>query len=72
VGASAGRVVVPAWGTGGRGGAGAWVGGAAETLCDRSQRDAWIGTSRLSRAVEVGRVATRDCMVPNWVVMVSS
>ena len=72
MGASAGRVVVPAWGPGGREGGGAWVGGAADTLCDRSRRDALIGASQLSRAVEVGRVATIDCMVPNWVVMVSS
>ena len=65
VGASAGHVVVPAWGPGGREGAGAWVGGADDTLCDRSRRDELIGASLLSRAVEVGRVATIDCMVPN-------
>jgi len=69
---SAGRVVAPARGTCGRVGAGAWEGGAADTLCDRSCRDGWMGESLLSRAAVVGRVATIPCMVPNWVVMVSS
>jgi len=72
VGASARRVVVPARGPGGRVRAGAWEGGAADTLCDRSQMEALIGASLLSRATEVGRVATIDCTVPNWVAMVSS
>jgi len=31
-----------------------------------------MGETLLSRAEEVGRVATMDWMVPNWVVMVSS
>ena len=53
-------------------GAGAWEGEAADTLCDNSRRDALIGASLQSRAVVVGRVATIDCKVPNWVIMVSS
>ena len=72
MGAIAGRVEVPVGGTGGRVGAGSWLGGAADTFCDRSRREALIGASLLSRGVEVGRIATVDCMVPNWVVIVSS
>jgi len=47
-------------------------GGAADTLCDRSRRAALMGESLLSRAELVGRVATIDWMVPNWVDIVSS
>jgi len=72
VGAGAGYVVAPVRGTGGREGAGAWGGGAAETVCDRSLRNALMGASLLSRAVKVGRVATIDRIVPSWVVMVLS
>ena len=61
MGACTGRVVAPVGGTGGRVGAGAWVGGAADTLCDRSRREALIEASLHSGAVEVGRVATIDC-----------
>jgi len=70
--AGAGRGVAPVGGTGGRVGASAWGRGAADTLCDRSRRDALMGESLQSRAALVGRVATIACMVPNWVVMVSS
>ena len=55
----------------GRGGA-RGAGGAEFTLCDRSQRAALIGESLLSRAEEVGRVATIECTVVSWVVTVSS
>jgi len=44
----------------------------ADTLCDRSRRTVLIGESLLSRAEEVGRVATMDWIIPNWVVIVSS
>ena len=47
-------------------------GGAADILCHRACREALMGETLLSRAEEVGRVATMDWMVPNWVVMVSS
>jgi len=72
MGAGVGRVVAPTGGTGGRVGAGAWERGAADTLCDRSRRDALMGESLRSRAELVARVATMACKVPNWVVMVSS
>ena len=68
----AGRMVVLVAGIGGRVGALAGRGGAADTLCNRSRKDALIGVSLQSKAADVGRVATIDCIVPNWVVMVSS
>jgi len=71
-GRGAGRVVTLVGGTGARGGAGMLGGGAADTLCDRSRREALMGASLLSIAEPVGRVATMDWIVPNWVVMVSS
>jgi len=71
-GGGVGRVATSAGGTGARVGAGAVVGGAADTLWDRSRRAAWIGESLESRAEEVGRVATMLWIVPVWVVMVSS
>jgi len=71
-GRGVGRVVTRAGGTGARVGAWAGGGGAADTLCDRSRREALMGESLLSRAELVGRVATIDWMVPNWVVMVAS
>jgi len=58
-------------GIAGLGGA-AGAGGAALTLCDRSRREALIGESLLSRAEEVGRVATMDCTAASWVVTVLS
>jgi len=67
-----GLVVTLVGGTGARVGACTGRGGAADTVCDRLRREALMGESRLSRAVLVGRVATIDWMVPNWVVMVSS
>jgi len=38
--------------------AGAWEGGAADTLCDWSRRDALIWERASSRVGKVGRVAT--------------
>jgi len=72
VGRGVGRVVTLVGGTGARVGACTGREGAADTLCDRSHREALMGESLLSRAALVGRVATMDWMVPNWVVMVSS
>jgi len=71
VGAGASRVVAPDGGTCCRVWTSTWEGGAADILCDRSRRDALMGASLESRAELVVRVATIDCMVPNWVVMVS-
>ena len=53
---------------------GAYTGGAgaADTLCDRSRKEGLMGESLLSSAELVGRVATIEWMVPNWVVMVCS
>ena len=59
-GGGGGRVVAPVGGTEGRAVAGACGGGAADTLCDRSRRDALIGERALSSAENVGRVATTD------------
>jgi len=70
-GAGAGPVVTPVGGTGARVGAGAWDGG-AETLCDRSRMAALMGARVPSRAGQVGRVAARAWILPNWVVMVLS
>ena len=47
-------------------------GGAADTLCDRSRKDALMGERAFSWAGNVGRVATTTWMLPNWVVIVSS
>ena len=70
-GGAAGRVTTPVGGILGRGGAdGTW--GAVLTLCDRSPRESFIGESLLSKAEEVGRVATMDCAVVSWVVTGSS
>jgi len=71
-GRGVGRVVTPVGGIGARVGACAGGAGAADTLCDRLRREPMMGESLLSRAELVGRVATMDWMVPNWVVMVSS
>jgi len=59
-GAGAGRVVASYGGTGGRVGAGTWGGGAADTLSDRSRKDALMGASLQSRAAVVVRVARID------------
>ena len=71
-GGGTGCGVIPVGGTDGRVGAGACGWGAADTLCDRSRRDAMMGESLQSRAAVVGRVATIPCTVPNWVVMAFS
>jgi len=71
-GRGVGRVVTLGGGMGARVGACTGGEGAADTLCDRSRRQALIGESLLSSAELVGRVATIDWMVPNWVVRVSS
>ena len=47
-------------------------GGAAHTLCDRSQRDALTVPRSVSSAGKMGRVATTAWILPSWVVMVSS
>ena len=52
-------------------GASAWDSG-AETVCDRSRMAALMGVRVPWRAGQVGRVATIPCIVPSWVVMVSS
>jgi len=67
-----GPVVALVGGTGGRVGAGASGGVAADTLCDRSQRDALIEERTVLSAGKVGSVATTAWIFPNWVVMVSS
>jgi len=72
VGRGVGRVVTLVGGTRARVGPCTGGGGAADILCDRSRREAWMGESLVTRAEVVGRVATMDWMVPNWVVMVSS
>jgi len=64
-GRSVGREVTLVGGTGARVGACARGGVAADTLCDRSRREALIGESLESRAELVGRVATMDWIVPN-------
>jgi len=46
--------------------------GAADTLCDRSRRDALMGERAFSNAGKVGRVATTAWILPSCVVMVLS
>lgn len=53
-----GRMAVPHGGMEGQVEAGAWEGGAADTLCDWSRRDALIWERASSRVGKVGRVAT--------------
>jgi len=57
IGRGVGRVVVPVGETGGREGAGAWGGGTADMLCDRSRKDAFMGERPLSSVGKVGTVA---------------
>ena len=75
-GRGVGRVVTLVGGTVARVGACTGGGGAADTLGDRSRRDALIGLRAVSKtfptARKVGRVATMDWILPSWVVMVSS
>jgi len=57
-GRDVGREMTLAEGTGAQVGACAREGRAADTLCDRSRRDALRGSSLASIVEEVGRVAT--------------
>jgi len=75
-GRGVGRVVTPDGETGACVGACTRSLGPADTLCDRSRRDALIGERAVSKsfstAGNVGQAAAIAWILPSWVVMVSS